>query len=53
MRYSVLSTIRPRLWFLLHNCVAHPILGITALLTGQAPAWAEQLHNWTARKMGM
>lgn len=36
-----------RLWHLLHNCVAHPLLG----LTGDA-SFAIRFHDWTARRAG-
>ncbi len=30
---------------LVHNCVAHPLLGVLGYL---APAWAIRFHDWTA-----
>jgi|AntRauTorcE11897_2_1112592.scaffolds.fasta_scaffold73000_2 hypothetical protein len=33
-----------KLWFIIHNCVAHPLL-VTE------KDWAVEFHNWTADRM--
>lgn len=33
-------------WFI-HNCVAHPLMGIAGLLFGDVPAWMDRFHDWT------
>ena len=33
-----------RFWWVVHNCIAHPLL-----VTGAA--WAERFHDWTAERM--
>jgi hypothetical protein len=39
-----MTQIRCRLWFIIHNCIAHPLLATGA-------QWADRLHDWTANKM--
>lgn len=43
-------TVRERFWSFVHNCVAHPIEGVTDLLLGRQFEWIETFHNWTAVK---
>lgn len=39
--------VRTRLWWLMHNCIAHPIEGVTFLFLGRCPRWAVRFHEWT------
>lgn len=35
----------PRLWWIVHNLVAHPLLVL-------CPPLGDRLHDWTADRMG-
>ncbi len=44
-RETDLPVIRHRAWWLLHNLVAHPLIGVAPV------RWAFEFHDWTSRKM--
>jgi hypothetical protein len=37
--------MRRRLWWLAHNCIVHPLLGLVPCRA------TERLHDWTAGRM--
>jgi hypothetical protein len=40
-----------RFWVLVHNCFAHPVLGVAQAVTGRTPEWAANLHHWSIPNM--
>lgn len=38
-------------WWVVHNCVAHPVIGVVPLVSERAKPAAFKFHDYTSRKI--